>query len=80
MSTTTFPANLNAVASAAKRVSLAVVVDPVARELYGVSDPVLDEVATLRRVALFFRGTGRYVLTQDEKDVALAVIRGRHAA
>jgi hypothetical protein len=72
-------ANLNAVARAAERVSLVVVVDPVARELYGVADSALDEEATLRRVALFFRGTGRYALTQDEKDMALDVIRGRFA-
>jgi hypothetical protein len=73
-------ANLNAVVRAAERVSLAVVVDPVARELYGVADPALDEHATLRRVALFFRGTGRYALTQDEQDAALGVIRGRFAS
>jgi hypothetical protein len=72
-------ANLHAVKRAAERASLVVVVDPVARELYGVADPVLDEKATLRRVALFFRGTGRYALTQDEQDAALDVIRGRFA-
>lgn len=70
-------ANLNAVARAAERVTLVVVVDPVARELYGVADPVLNEEATLRRVALFYRGIGKYLSTSEEKDAALAVIRAR---
>lgn len=70
-------ANDKLLAAAASRVRLAMVVDPVARELYGAATPALDEVATLRRVALFYRGTGAYVFTPDEKDVALRVIRGR---
>lgn len=69
--------NLSAVIRAADRVTLVIVADPVTRELYGVADPRLDETATLRRVALFYRGTGRYVLTSDEQDAALAVIRAR---
>jgi len=70
-------ANRNAVVSAAERVTLVFVVNPVVRELYGVAERALDEVSTLRRVSLFLRGTGAYVLTQDEKDVALAVVRSR---
>lgn len=73
-------ANLKAVMCAAERVSLAIMVDPVARELYGVADPVLDEFVTLRRVALFYRGTGRYVMTQEESSAALEVIRARAAS
>ena len=71
------PANLIAVSRAAERVTLAVVVDPVARELYGVTERALDEKATLRRVALFYRGTGAYRLTPEESDAALAVLRAR---
>lgn len=70
-------ANIKSLTAAAERVSLVISACPVARELYGVADPVLDEIATLRRVALFFRGTGRYVFSSEERDVALAVIRGR---
>lgn len=69
--------NIQQVSAAAKRVTLVVAVDPVTRELYGTSVPVLNETATLRRVALFFRGTGSYNLSPDEKDAALLVLRGR---
>lgn len=64
-------------AVAAERVSLAIAIEPVALDLYGVRDIVLDEKATLRRVALFFRGTGRYTLSADERTAAIEVIRGR---
>lgn len=69
--------NLAVVARSAVRVNLAFTIDEVARELYDVAEPVLDEAATLRRVALFYRGTGRYLLTPEERDVALGVIRAR---
>lgn len=70
-------ANEKSLVVAASRVRLAYRVDSVARSLYGVAVPVLDERATLRRVSLFYRGDGAYELSADELDVALRVIRGR---
>jgi hypothetical protein len=61
---------------AASKVTLVRAACPFAREL-GYSKAVLDEVATLRRVALFYRGTGSYRFTPEEKFLALDVIRGR---
>lgn len=69
--------NLNQVASAAGRVKLVVVSDGVSKELYGIAVPALDEVATLRRVVLFYRGTGSYVLSPEERRAAVEVLRGR---
>ena len=69
-----------AIEKAASRVRLAVVVCQATKELYGRAVPALDEKATLRRVALFHRGSGRAHLTQTEKDAALAVIRERFDA
>ncbi len=71
--------NLRAVAAAAERVTLAVAVNAAAAELYGVAEPVLDEKATMRRVALFYRGAGDAYLEPAERDAALGVIRGRFA-
>lgn len=68
---------LRQVQAAASRVSLKIVVEPVAKKLHGVTNFALDEKATLRRVALFYRGTGRYTLSQPERDAALEVIRDR---
>jgi hypothetical protein len=73
-------ANLKVVASAAARVILAISTCAASRELYGTAVPVLDEKATLRRVSLFYRGTGAYHLTPEEADVALGVIRARFAS
>ena len=64
----------------AQNVTLAIVPCRVARELYDVYEPALDEEATLRRVALFARGSGRASLTQDERCAALTVIRERFDA
>ena len=66
-----------AAARAAERVSLVWVPDPVTLELYGEVVGVLDEAATLRRVAVFYRGTSAYKWTPAEKDAALRVIRAR---
>jgi len=70
-------ANERSISSAAARVRLVIVVDPVARELYGVAVPVIDEAATLRRVACLYRGTGSYGFTPEEKEVAVRAVRGR---
>ncbi len=61
----------------AARVRLAVVVCAETKALYGHAVAVLDEPATLRRVSLFHRGSGRAHLAQVERDAALGVIRGR---
>lgn len=61
----------------AENVTLAIKVCPVTKELYGYAEPALDEVATLRRVALFARGSGALALSQDERAAALSVIRRR---
>lgn len=79
MNNGTNPANLKAVASAAERVTLVIGTCAASRELYGTVEPVLEETPTLRRVALFYRGTGAYRLTAEERDAALLVIRGRFA-
>jgi hypothetical protein len=71
------PSKTPSLLRAARRCRLAVSVDPVSRELYGTTVPVLDEKATLRRVALLFRGTGRYKLSQPERAAALEIVRGR---
>lgn len=65
------------VTRAAENVTLVLAVNKGVREIYGVTEFVLDESATLRRVALFYRGSGRYELTAQERDVALAVLRER---
>ena len=62
---------------AATRCHLAVTSCATTRELYGYFAPVLDEVPTLRRVALLYRGSGRYTLTQPERDIALEIVRER---
>jgi hypothetical protein len=72
--------DIKAIRNAASHVTLVTIVDPVTRELYGTAKSALDETATLRRVSLFYRGTGRYVLTQEERDVSLGVLRARFAA
>lgn len=63
--------------AAARRVTLSLRTCPVTRELYGYGRLVLDETATLRRVALFHRGSGRARLSPDEKDAALEILRQR---
>lgn len=70
-------ANLRNVTRAAERVALALTVDHDTRDLYGITEYVMDETATLRRVSLFYRGSGRYTLTADEREAALAVLRER---
>ena len=73
----THPANIDSIVRAANRCHLAISVDSGTKELYGYAVPVLDEVATLRRVALLRYGCGRHNIPQDERDAALATIRGR---
>ena len=68
---------VGAIEDAAKRVRLAIVVDPVTKELYGYAEPALDEKTTLRRVALFVHGSGTIELTPSEKELALPIIRER---
>lgn len=62
---------------ASYRCQLAIVECKATRELYSYFKPALDEKATLRRVALLHRGSGRSQLSQAEKDAALAVLRER---
>lgn len=71
------PKRKSGIEDAASRVKLAMVVNETVRELYGTTELVLDEQATLRRVALFYRGSGRSILTPEERRSALNVLRER---
>lgn len=62
---------------AAERCCLSIAACKTTMSLYGYVQPRLDEVGTLRRVALLLRGSGRAPLTQPERDAALSVIRER---
>ena len=72
-------ARIAAVVKAAEAVTLVKVIDSVTKELYDYTCWVLDEKATLRRVALFLNGTARRHLTSDEQFLALDVLRNREA-
>ena len=61
----------------AERCHLAITTCPDTRELYGYAQPVLDERATMRRVALLHRGSGRAHLSQPEREAALEVLHER---
>lgn len=65
------------VVKAANRCRMAVKINPEIADLYGYNWPMLDSVATLRRVALLLTGSGRYTLTPDERRVALDVLDER---
>jgi hypothetical protein len=67
----------SAVIRAAERVTLCKAKDQVTQELYGYSNFVLDEKATMRRVALFLNGTARTSMTPDEQYLALSILRSR---
>jgi len=70
-------ANLNQIAKEANRVKLAITGNRTHQELYGCFEPTLDEVATLRRVALFAKGSGRANLNPAERFLALDIINDR---
>jgi len=74
---TVSPYLVKTLTDAASRVRLALGVCQVTKELYGYAVPVLDEQATLRRVALFVHGSGKVALKTPEMDLVLPIIRGR---
>ena len=67
--------------AAARALRLPLAVDPVARELYGVADPVLDEAAARLGVirALRARDCDRPI-ADAELDAAMLILRERAAA
>ena len=70
------PGRTLSVRRAAARCRLAWIKCPHMAEL-DVTHFVLDEKATLRRVALFAHGSGSFRLSQDERDEAVLHLRAR---
>lgn len=67
----------NQIEKAAHKVQLVIVGNKTYQELYDMYAPCLDEKATLRRVSLFALSSGRIELNQEQKDIALEIIRDR---
>jgi hypothetical protein len=65
--------------SIAESTSLTLCADPVIRELYGYSETVLDEHATMEAFRLAYRTThqSRYSPTPDECEAALHIFTSR---
>lgn len=67
------------VAKAAHRVTPVWICNPTIKEMYGFCEPIVDMKATMRRVAMFAKGSGRAHMSPEEIRIATEIVDGRTA-